>query len=62
MGTTCSRNVLSRDTRVILEVVVIKLTSFFSLVSRDPSALICKAHSTSWVAIYVGSVIVCSSE
>lgn len=62
MGTTCSRNVLSRDARVILEVDVIKLTSFLSLVSIDPSALFCKAHSTSWVAIDVGSVIVRSSD
>lgn len=33
MGTTCSRNVLSRDTRVIMEATVIKLTPFLSLVS-----------------------------
>lgn len=62
MVTTYSRNVLSRDTRVIMEVTVIKLTPFFVPGEHVTHLHYFGRHSTSWVAIYVSSVIVCSSE
>lgn len=62
MGTTCSRNVLSRDTRVIMEVTVIKLTPFFVPGEHVTHLHYFGRRNTSWVTIYVSSVIVCSSE